>query len=114
VLLGLSRASYYYEPAQESPGDLALMRYIDAQYTRTPFYGSRRMAVSLYEQGYGVNRKRVQRLMRRMGLWGIAPGTRTSRAHPAHRVYPYLLREVVVERPNQVWSTDIGVPQQAA
>jgi putative transposase len=83
------------------------MRRIDAQYTRTPFYGLRRMTVSLYEQGYGVNRKRVQRLMRRMGLWGIAPGPRTSRAHPAHRVYPYLLRDVVVGRPNQVWSTDI-------
>ena len=114
ALLGLSRASFYYESAQESPEDLALMRRIDAQYTRTPFYGSRRMTVSLYEQGYGVNRKRVQRLMRRMGLWGIAPGPRTSRAHPAHRVYPYLLRDLVVERPNQVWSTDITyIPMRA-
>ena len=63
--------------------------------------------VALGEQGYGVNRKRVQRLMRRMGLWGIAPGPRTSRAHPRHKVYPYLLRDLVVQRPNQVWSTDI-------
>jgi putative transposase len=107
ALLGLSRSSVYYEPAQESPDDLALMRCIDAQYTRTSFYGSRRMRVALGEQGYGVNRKRVQRLMRRMGLWGIAPGPRTSRAHPRHKVYPYLLRDLVVQRPNQVWSTDI-------
>lgn len=107
ALLGLCRASFYYEPAQESPEDLALMRCIDMQYMRTPFYGSRRMTIALGEQGYGVNRKRVQRLMRRMGLWGIAPGPHTSRAHAGHRVYPYLLRDVVVERPNQVWSTDI-------
>lgn len=105
--MGLSRSSVYYEPAQGSPYDLALMRCIDAQYTRTPFYGSRRMTVALGEQGYGVNRKRVQRLMRRMGLWGIAPGPRTSHPHPGHQVYPYLLRDVVVEHPNQVWSTDI-------
>ena len=102
ALLGLSRSSVYYEPAQESPDDLALMRCIDAQYTRTPFYGSRRMRVALGEQGYGANRKRVQRLMRRMGLWGIAPGPRTSRAHPRHKVYPYLLGDLVVQRPNQV------------
>jgi putative transposase len=107
ALLGLFRSSVYYEPAQENPDDLALMRCIDAQYTRTPFYGSRRMRVALGEQGYGVNRKRVQRLIRRMGLWGIAPGPRMSRAHPGHKVYPYLLCDVVVERPNQVWSTDI-------
>jgi len=109
ALLGLSRSSFYYEPAHESPEDLALMRCIDAQYTRTPFYGSRRMTVALCQQGYGVNRKRVQRLMRWMGLWGIAPGPRTSRTHPEHKVYSYLLREVVVERPNQVRDTSGSV-----
>jgi putative transposase len=87
ALLGLSRSSVYYKPARESPDHFALMRCIAARYTRTPFYGSRRMRVSLYQQGYGVNAKRVQRLMRRMGLWGIAPGPRTSRAHPG-AVYP--------------------------
>ncbi len=107
ALLGLSRANFYYEPARERAFDLAVMRCIDAQYTRTPFYGSRRMTVCLCKQGYAVNRKRVQRWMRRMGLWGIAPGPRTSRAQLGHKVYPYLLRDLVVERPNQVWSTDI-------
>jgi putative transposase len=83
------------------------MRLIDEQYTRTPFYGSRRMRVYLRELGYGLNRKRVQRLMRLMGLEGVAPGPRTSRRQPEHKVYPYLLRDVVPVRPNQVWSTDI-------
>ena len=83
------------------------MRLIDEQYTRTPFYGSRRMTVFLRTEGQVVNRKRVQRLMRLMGLEGVAPGPHTSRAHLQHKVYPYLLREVVLERPNQVWSTDI-------
>ena len=83
------------------------MRQIDEQYTRTPFYGSRRMTVMLQGLGYPVNRKRVQRLMRLMGLEGVAPGPRTSRAHPAHKVYPYLLRDLAIERPNQVWASDI-------
>jgi len=106
-LLGLSRSSYYYQPAQESTENLHYMRLVDEQYLRTPFYGSRRMAVWLTEQGYAVNRKRVQRLMQLMGLEGIAPGPRTSRGHPEHKVYPYLLRELTIERPNQVWGTDI-------
>lgn len=83
------------------------MRLIDEQYTCTPFYGSRRMRVYLRELGHGVNRKRVQRLMGLMGLEGVAPGPRTSRRQPGHKVYPYLLRDVVPARPNQVWSTDI-------
>jgi putative transposase len=89
------------------------MRCIDEQYTHTPFYGSRRMMVALGERGYVVNRKRVQRLMRLMGLEGIAPGPRTSRPQPRHRVYPYLLRDVVPGQPNQVWSADITyIPMQ--
>ena len=84
-----------------------LLRLIDEQYTRRPFYGSRKMVSFLKTRGYWVNRKRVQRLMRILGLAGMAPGPNTSRPHPQHRVYPYLLRGVVVTRPNQVWSTDI-------
>jgi len=87
--------------------ELLMCRQIDEAYTRRPFYGSRRMVVFLKGKGHDVNRKRVQRLMRVMGLSGMAPGPNTSRPHPGHRVYPYLLRGVAVTRPNQVWSTDI-------
>lgn len=83
------------------------MRQIDRQYTRTPFYGSRRLTVWLNRSGYAVNRKRVQRLMQQMGLVGVAPGPQTSRPHPEHIVYPYLLRNLVIDRPNQVWCTDV-------
>ena len=96
------------EPARvSSEEDLALLRLIDEEYTRHPFYGSRRMKAYLRGQGYLVNRKRVQRLMRQLGLVGMAPGPNTSRPQPQQEVYPYLLRGVEVERPNQVWSTDI-------
>lgn len=83
------------------------MRLLDEKYTTAPFLGSRRMAVWLREIGHTVNRKRVQRLMQKMGLEAIYPGPKLSQAHPEHRIYPYLLRGVVVERRNQVWSTDI-------
>ena len=106
-LLGLPRSSLYYEPAGESAEDLALMRRIDEQYTACPFYGSRRMTVWLAGQGEAVNRKRVQRLMRLMGLEAIYPKPRLSAAGAGHRVYPYLLRGVAVGRPDQVWSADI-------
>ena len=106
-LLGLSRSSLYYEPAGETAENLRLMRLIDEQYTARPFYGSRRMTVWLTEQGEEVNRKRVQRLMRVMGLEAIYPKPRLSPAGKGHRIYPYLLRGVTVERPDQVWSTDI-------
>jgi putative transposase len=109
-LLNLGRANWYYHPIEETADTadtLELMRHIDQQYTRTPFYGSRRMAVYLNGVGYEVNRKRVQRLMRLMGLEGVAPGPHTSRPHPAHAIYPYLLRGLVIDRPNQVWCTDV-------
>jgi putative transposase len=106
-LLGLSRSSLYYEPAGETLEDLRLMRRIDEQYTACPFYGSRRMTAWLVEQGEEVNRKRVQRLMRVMGLEAIYPKPRLSAAGKGHRIYPYLLRDVKVVRPDQVWSTDI-------
>jgi putative transposase len=107
ALVGLSRSAYYYTPATETAENLQLMRLLDAQYLVTPFYGSRRMTVWLNQQGYGINRKRIQRLMRLMGLEGLAPGPQTSVAHPAHPHYPYLLRDVAVVRPNQAWCVDI-------
>ena len=97
-LLGLNRSSLYHEPAGETSEDLRLMRLIDERYTACPFYGSRRMTVWLNEQGEGVNRKRVQRLMRVMGLEAIYPKPRLSTAGKGHKVYPYLLRGVRVER----------------
>lgn len=106
-LLGLSRSSLYYEPGGETAEDLRLMRLIDEQYTACPFYGSRRMTAWLAEHGEEVNRKRVQRLMRRMGLEAIYPRPRLSLAGKGHRIYPYLLRGVKVERRDQVWSADI-------
>lgn len=84
-----------------------LLRLLDEKYTRHPFFGSRRMTQYLCEKGYQVNRKRVQRLMQTLGLAGMAPGPNTSKAHPQHKIYPYLLRGVDIVRPNQVWSTDI-------
>lgn len=106
-LLGLTRSNVYYHPAQAAADDLRLMRRIDERYTARPFYGSRRMTVWLGEQGEKVNRKRVQRLMRLMGLEAIYPKPRLSVVAVGHRVYPYLLRGVTVERPGQVWSADI-------
>jgi putative transposase len=106
-LLGLNRASYYHEPATETIENLRLMRRIDEQYLKTPFYGSRRMAAWLTREGEEVNRKRVKRLMGLMGLEAIHPGPRTTVRNPDHKVYPYLLRGVKVERRDQVWSTDI-------
>lgn len=94
-------------PKRASEQDLELLRLIDEQYTRRPFYGSRKIVTFLQTQGHLVNRKRVQRLMRVLGLAGMAPGPNTSRPQPQHKVYPYLLRGVAVARPNQVWSTDI-------
>ena len=86
---------------------MTLLALIDAEYTRHPFYGSRKIKHYLRGLGYKINRKRVQRLMGILGLAGMAPGPNTSRPHPQHKVYPYLLRGVNVIRPNQVWSTDI-------
>ena len=107
ALLGLTRSSYYYEPASATKENLAVMRLIDQEYTRHPFYGSRRMAVWLRQQGQEVNRKRVQRLMRLMNLEAIYPKPKLSAGDRQHKVYPYLLRNVAIERVDQVWSTDI-------
>jgi putative transposase len=107
ALLDLPRASYYFTPAGESAENLALMRRIDAQYLRTPFFGSRQMTAWLRRQGHAVNRKRVQRLMRVMGLQGAVPGPHTSRPHPEHVVYPYLIGHMQLTHSNLVWATDI-------
>jgi putative transposase len=106
-LIGLPRSTWYYEPQSEGEENLRLMRLLDEQYTRTPFYGSRRMAVCLRERGEKVNRKRVQRLMQQMGIEAIYPKPRLSDPAPGHRIYPYRLKGVKITRPNQVWSTDI-------
>lgn len=106
-LVGLNRASFYYQPGTETPFNLKLMRVIDEEYTRTPFYGYRKMTARLQQLGYVVNRKRVARLMGTMGLQAIYPGPRTSIPDQQHKKYPYLLRDVTLDRPNQVWSADI-------
>ena len=108
-LAGVSRATYYthQHPQDTNDTDLVALKLIDEQYTRHPFYGSRKMVAYLKTQGHTVNRKRVQRLMRVLGLAGMAPGGNTSKPHPLHKVYPYLLRGMKITRPNQVWSTDI-------
>jgi putative transposase len=106
-LLGLNRSTFYYEPASETPENLLFMKLIDQEYTRHPFFGSRKMALWLQGQGHEVNRKRVQRLMGLMGLEAIYPRPKLSAGDSQHKVYPYLLRGVKIERPDHVWSTDI-------
>jgi putative transposase len=106
-LLGLCRSSLYYQPASETAANLRLMRLLDQEYTAHPFLGSRRLTKWLIERGEAVNRKRVQRLLRLLGLEAIYPKPRLSAARAGHRVYPYLLRNVSIQRPDQVWSTDI-------
>lgn len=106
-LVGLNRSTFYYEPAGESEENLLLMRLIDEQYTRTPFYGWPRMTAALRRQGQLVNGKRVRRLMQVMNLQGIYPKRRTTIAAPSRTVYPYLLRGYSINRPLQVWSADV-------
>ena len=107
LLLSISRSSVYYQPVPASQENLELMRLIDQQYLDRPFYGSRRMTAWLRNQGYGVNRKRVRRLMGIMGLRAIYRRPRTSQPAPGQKVYPYLLRGVAITQPNQVWTADI-------
>jgi len=106
-LLGLPRSTAYYAPIPESAENLALMRQIDAVYLENPSYGSRSIATVLTNGGWCVNRKRVQRLMRLMGIAGVTPKRNTSKPSPGHRIFAYLLRNVVITHPDQVWSTDI-------
>lgn len=106
-LLHVSRSSLYYDPVETPAEELALMRRIDELYLKRPYYGSRRMVVALEAEGLTINRKHVQRLMQVMGIEGMAPGPSTSKPHPQHAVFPYLLKGLTIDRPNQVWSTDI-------
>jgi putative transposase len=107
-LLTINRSSYYYQPTGETALNLKLMRLIDEQYLETPWYGARQMARHLRRQGHGVNRKRIGRLMRQMGLSAIYQKPNTSKPHPLHKIYPYLLRGMMIDRPNQVWCADIS------
>jgi putative transposase len=106
-LLGIARSSYYYQPAPQDPYNLLLMRLLDEQYTRTPFYGSPKMTDWLRKEGHSVNHKRVERLMRAMGIQAIYPKPQTSIPTPGHTVYPYLLRGVRAQQPDHIWSCDI-------
>lgn len=107
ALLSVARSSAYYQPSPEPSGDEMLMRAMDKIHLRLPFYGSRRIVDELATEGHVVNRKRVKRLMRRMGMNALYPKPNTSRANHAHKVYPYLLRGLNIDRANQVWCTDI-------
>ncbi len=106
-LLGLARSSWYYQPVGESAETLELLRLLDEQYTRTPFYGVRRMTAWLRTRGHPVNVKRVRRLLRLLGVEAIYPKPATSVPAPGHRIYPYLLRGVPITQADQVWSSDI-------
>jgi putative transposase len=108
-MAGLNRSTYYYQPCQgESPENQYLMRQIDEIYINRPYYGSPRMTDALIEDvGYAINHKRVERLMQVMGIQAVTPGPHTSKPHPSHQIYPYLLRGLQVKEPDQVWCTDI-------
>lgn len=106
-LLGISRRSLYYQPVPPSPEEVAIKHRIDALYTAHPFYGSRKLTVVLAEEFGPINRKRVQRSMREMGIAGIAPGPNLSKRASEHRIYPYLLRHFTAQEPNHIWGCDI-------
>ena len=106
-LLGIPRSSSYYQPQPVVKEALLLMRLIDRIHMDKPFLGSRRIVDALAEQGYETGRKHVQRLMQRMGIQAIHPGPKTSKPHPQHKLYPYLLRGLKVNRANQVWASDV-------
>jgi putative transposase len=107
ALLAISRSSWYHEALGESQANLTLMRLIDEQFLETPYYGARQMARYLRRRGYWVNRKRVRRLMQHMGLTAIYQKPNTSKPHPQHRIYPYLLKGAAIESPNHVWCADV-------
>lgn len=113
-MLRLPRAAVYRKPAPVKEADLELMRRIDRLHLEKPFYGARKIAVVLSRSGHKVGRKRVTRLMRLMGIETIYRKPNLSRRHPQHKIYPYLLRNMAIDRVHQVWSCDISVPQQAA
>ena len=107
MLLGIARSGVYRPPRPANDNDLALMRRIDELFTAWPFLGSRRMTAMLKAEGLQVNRKRVQRLMCKMGIAALGPKPNTTKPAPGHKIYPYLLRNMTIDRPNQVWAADI-------
>jgi len=107
AMLGVARSGVYRQPRPANDNDLEAMRRIDALFTARPFFGARRIARTLTEAGFPVDRKRVRRLMRLMGIEALGPKPRTSKPAPGHKIYPYLLRDMTIERPNQVWAADI-------
>jgi putative transposase len=107
TLLGIARSGVYRPPRSANDNDLALMRRIDELFTAWPFLGSRRMAAMLRAEGHAINRKRVQRLMRRMGIAALGPKPTTTKPAPGHKIFPYLLRNMIIDRSNQVWAADI-------
>ena len=107
ALLGVARSSFYYRSRPESAAELELLKRLDRIFTDNPVYGSRRLQVALLRDGISVGRRRVRRLMRKLGLWAVRPKRNTSKRHPEHKVYPYLLRGRTIDQPNQVWAADI-------
>ena len=107
TLLGIARSSFYYRPRPERTEELELLERLDRIFTDHPVYGSRRLQVTLLREGISVGRRRVRRLMRKLGLWAVRPKRNTSKRHPEHKVYPYLLRGKTINQPNQVWAADV-------
>ena len=107
TLLGIARSSFYYRPRPETAEELELLKRLDRIFTDPAVYGSRRLQVALLREGIPVGRRRVRRLMRKLGLWAVRPKRNTSKRHPKHKLYPYLLRGKTVDQPNQVWAADI-------
>ena len=108
TLLGIARSSFYYRPRPEFAEELELLKRLDRIFTDCPVYGSRRSSqVALLREGISMGRRRVRRLMRKLGLWAVRPTRNTSKRHPGHKVYPYLLRGKTIDRANQVWGADI-------
>jgi putative transposase len=112
ALLGMARSSFYYQPRPSA--QLDLLNRLDRIFTEHPVCGSRRLQVALLREGVSVGRRRIRRLMRKLGLCAIRPKRDTSKPHPGHKIYPYLLRDKTIDQPNQVWASDISVPRQAA
>src|SRR4030088_3647040 len=113
ALLGIARSSFYYRPRPESGEDLELLKRLNRIFTDHPVYGSRRLQVALLREGIPVGRRRVRRLMKKLGLWAVRPKRNTSKRHPEHKVYPYLLRGKTIDQANQVWAADVTyIPMQ--
>src|SRR4051794_7079350 len=113
TLLGVARSSFYYRPRPESGEELELLKRLDQIFTNHPVYGSRRLQVALSREGVSVGRRRVRRLMKKLGLWAVRPKRNTSKRHPEHKVYPYLLRGQTIDQANQVWAADVTyIPMQ--